>query len=180
MLATLGAAFLLGACTEEPAAPPPAAPSGFVPDRKPAPPVRWADTSIATGTELALTIDQEISSAANRTGDRFQARIARAYMEGNRVVIPEGSVVEGVIEAVLKLGKQGGAVILGFERIVTPTGADAEMRARPVQVAGVGEIVRTQDGTAIAAGAAGQEVILAAGAAVTIALEKPLDIKVRI
>jgi hypothetical protein len=175
---------LLSACAEEPAAPTPASAVGFVADRKPPPPVRWGDASIAAGTRFALTIDQELNSATSRSGDRFQARVARAYMKGNRVIIPEGSIIDGVFGEVTPanpgVGNQGGAIVLVFEHIVTPTGADAPIRARPVEVAGGSAILETSAGTAIAAGTEGVEAILNTGTALTIVLEAALDIKVRI
>ncbi len=161
-----------------------AAPLGLVPDRKPPPATRWADATLDRGTELSLTLNSGLSSATARSQDQFKARVARAYMEGNRVVIPEGSIIDGVVEEVTPnatgFGNYGGALVLDFVRVLTPTGTGAFIRARLTKVPDGATLVSSPSGPPVVAGPRGREAVLEEGASIIIALEEPLEIKVRI
>ena len=185
LLGLIGAIPLLGSCSSE--APPEPASTGrvrFVPDRKPPPPIRWRDATIEAGTEFALTLNGAVGSATGRAGDRFQARVARAYIEGERVVIPEGSTVDGVISEVTPassaVGNQGGMLILKFVRIVTPTGAGAPFDASVSEVSGGGALATLPGRKVIVGGGRNRDVDLKEGTPLTVVLDGPLAIKVRI
>ncbi len=153
---------------------------GLVPDNKPAPPVRWSDATIPAGTTLDLALVEPLSSETNRTGDRFRGRMVDGIVQGSRVVLPGGSIVEGkvlgAIAAGQGAGRQGGTLIVQFERITTPFGAAADIAARVVKTGVATQVVR--DGV-IGGGAPGRSVLLPPEASLTVVLEKPLQIKVR-
>lgn len=58
-----------------------------------------ATATVAAGTTVSLTLDQELSTAANRKGDSFTATVSAPVIEGSRVLIPEGAVVRGTVTA---------------------------------------------------------------------------------
>lgn len=186
VIALLGTTALLASCSSDPPPDPAgaAAPLGFVPDRKPAPPVRWSDATVEKGTELEVTLSASLGSATSRRGDRFEARVARAHLQENRVIIPEGSVVNGIVNEAESasgvVGNHGGMLLLRFDHIVTPTGAGAAIEASVTRVSSGGALASVPRGRIIVGGAKGREAILKEGTPITIVLEEPLVIKVRI
>ena len=57
--------------------------------------------TIASGTHVALTINDELSSRKNKAGDTFTAKVAQDVRDpSGNVVIEEGSTVNGVVVAV--------------------------------------------------------------------------------
>ncbi|MFB6368651.1 MAG: hypothetical protein ABEJ00_03475, partial [Gemmatimonadota bacterium] len=102
-VALVAAALALAACGE--------AGGGADPPRR---------ITIPTGTELRLTLDQELGPAASEEGDRFTARVAEPVTVGGRVAIPRGAVVHGYVLGVEERAG-GGELALGSGR--TPVAA---------------------------------------------------------
>ncbi len=92
-----------GAATAQSAAP---APGG-------APVIVPADVSVPAGTPLTIRINQHISVKTSRAGDRFDGEIAEPVVGANdHVVIPKGTLVDGVVDASHKRGHFKGASVL--------------------------------------------------------------------
>lgn len=72
------------------------------------------DVNVPRGTDLAIRINQHISVKTSRAGERFSGEVVRDVMgEGsNRIAIPHGTPVEGVIDASHKRGHFKGSSIL--------------------------------------------------------------------
>lgn len=78
-----------------------------------APVVRPADVNIAAGTNLTIRINQHISVKTSRAGDRFDGEIVDPVVGDNdRVVIPKGAPVSGVVVASHRRGHFKGSSIL--------------------------------------------------------------------
>jgi hypothetical protein len=96
---------------------PPPYPSGQ-PNQAPppannAPVVQPADVSIPAGTPLVIRINQHISVKHAHAGDRFTGEIQESVLDqSNRVLIPRGAPVEGVIDAAHRRGHFKGSSIL--------------------------------------------------------------------
>jgi hypothetical protein len=74
---------------------------------------RAAEVSVPAGTNLTVRINQRISVKTNRAGDRFDGEIAEPVVgDNNRVVLPKGTPVNGIIEASHRRGHFKGASIL--------------------------------------------------------------------
>jgi hypothetical protein len=72
-----------------------------------------ADVSIAAGTNLTIRINQRISVKTSHAGDRFDGEVVDPVVGDNdRVVIPRGSPVSGVVVASHKRGHFKGSSIL--------------------------------------------------------------------
>lgn len=113
------------------------------------------DSEIPIGTELDVRLQDSLSSGRNQVEDRFTATTVVDLMVGNRVVIPAGSQLRGVVSSVEKAGRldRKGNLTLSFDQI-TVGGQTYEMRATVTQAleAGVkGEAVKL--GTAAGVGA---------------------------
>jgi len=75
--------------------------------------VRPADVNIAAGTNLTIRINQHISVKTSRAGDRFDGEVVDPVVGDNdRVVIPRGSPVTGVVVASHRRGHFKGSSIL--------------------------------------------------------------------
>jgi hypothetical protein len=78
-----------------------------------APIVRPADVNIAAGTNLTIRINQHISVKTSHAGDRFDGEVVEPVAGDNdRVVIPKGSPVTGVVVASHRRGHFKGSSIL--------------------------------------------------------------------
>lgn len=78
-----------------------------------APIVRPADISIAAGTNLTIRINQHISVKTSHAGDRFSGEVVEPVVgQGDRVVIPKGAPVSGVVVASHRRGHFKGSSIL--------------------------------------------------------------------
>lgn len=78
-----------------------------------APVVAPADVRVPAGTSLAIRINQHISVKTSRAGDRFDGEVVDPVVgDNNRVIIPKGTPVGGVVEASHKRGHFKGASIL--------------------------------------------------------------------
>lgn len=137
---------------------------GFVPDTKPAPPVRWVDSEVPGGTPLKLVLIQPVAAATSRQGDRIEARVTEAVVVGDLVAVPSGSIAHGVVVESLRGSMAPGGVAsltILFERLSTPTGAGAPMRARYRQRGPEDVVALKQD------------------ALLTVMLEQPMTIQVK-
>ena len=78
-----------------------------------APIVRPADINIAAGTNLTIRINQHISVKTSHAGDRFSGEVVEPVVgDGDRVVIPKGAPVSGVVVASHRRGHFKGSSIL--------------------------------------------------------------------
>jgi hypothetical protein len=112
--------------------------------------------TIPVGQQLDVRLQDSLSSATAQVEQRFEATTAVDLMQGGTVLVPAGSQVRGVVQAVDKAGRvdRTGRLTLSFDRIVV-NGREHPMRATAVQVyesQGIREEVGTT-GTAAGVGA---------------------------
>ena len=129
-------------------------PGVFVPDTKPVPVARWLDGTVPRGTPIKLSMIDTLSPQTSHKGDAFRALVTDAVMVDGMVVVPSGSNILGVVSEV-----SPAALRLQFDRIDTPTGASAPLKARLKQAA-PGPVLRSNT-------------------PITVVLEEPLQIKVK-
>jgi hypothetical protein len=110
---------------------------------------------IPVGQQLDVRLQDTLSSGSTTTEQRFQATTAVDLMEGDRVLVPAGSVVRGVVSSVEPAGKidRTGRLSLAFDQI-TVNGREYPMRALATQVFESGGI-RDEAGTVGTAGGVG-------------------------
>ena len=112
------------------------APSDQAPTRlappKPLPPATVAVT-VPESTPMKVKIEDSLNSGTNHEGDSFRATLMESIIVGDRVVLPEGSTIEGTVTSVVPAKKgikdSGGAMTLSFDRITTPSGTSVAMAA---------------------------------------------------
>ncbi len=77
------------------------------------PVVHPADVNVPAGTTLAIRINQHISVKTSRPGDRFDGELVDpVVVENDRVILPKGTPVGGVVDSAHKRGHFKGASIL--------------------------------------------------------------------
>jgi hypothetical protein len=74
---------------------------------------------IPVGTELDVRLQQSLSSATAAVEDRFEATTLVDLKDGDRVIIPAGSVMRGVISAVTKTTRteRKGSLTVAFDQV---------------------------------------------------------------
>jgi hypothetical protein len=83
-----------------------------------------APVTLAAGTRAKVILLKEVSASKSRPGDSFQARIVEPVWLNSKVVLPEGSSLEG---KVVKSGaprrlSRAGSLLLAFTRLTLPGG----------------------------------------------------------
>jgi len=162
---------------------------------------------IPVGQQLDVRLQAPLSSASAQTEQRFQATTAVDLMQGDRVLVPAGSTVRGIVSSVEPAGRvdRTGRLTLAFDQI-TIKGREYPMRALATQVfesggirdeaatvgtaGGVGAIVGGIMGGlrgallgaivgsgGVIAATEGKDVELPAGAIVRIRMDTPVEVR---
>lgn len=90
---------------------------------------------VPVGQEMDVRLQTALSSATATTEQRFEATTAVDLMQGDRVLIPAGSTVRGVVRNVEKAGNidRSGELALAFDQIVI-NGREYPLRAMATEV----------------------------------------------
>ncbi len=96
-------------------------PVGQQPSQVPPPvqPTTSNPNEVPVGTELDVRLQNPLSSATAQVEDRFEATTMVDLNNGNRVLIPAGSTVRGVVTSVNKAGRleRKGSLTLSFDQV---------------------------------------------------------------
>lgn len=91
--------------------------------------------TVPEGTLLALVLETGISSATSRSGDRVVARLAEDVRVGEKVVVPAGSEVRGLVTAAVPSGRVKGDARLAFDfDTLVLAGTEHVIGTRPVDI----------------------------------------------
>lgn len=96
---------------------------------------RTARGDVPSGTEFDVKLTNSLSSGTAQVEDRFEANTVVDLMEGDRVLVPAGSTMRGVVSSVKKAGRveRRGSLTLAFDRI-TVRGKDYPLRGTVIEV----------------------------------------------
>ncbi len=80
-------------------------------------------SDVPVGTEFDVRLSSALSSATAQVEDRFEATTMFDLKQGNRVVVPAGSVMRGVVSSVRKAGRveRTGSLTVAFDRLTIGT-----------------------------------------------------------
>ena len=172
--------------------------------RPPAPETRLSATEVPVGTEFDVRLQSRLNSGTASVEDRFDATTLVAYERNGRVLVPAGSVMRGIVNAVTPASRginRKGELTLLFDRF-TIDGRTYSIRATVMQAlqgeadtgrvaagAGVGAIIGgilggvrgaltgiLIGGGGTVAATEGNEVDLAPGTVLRVRLDAPLDL----
>lgn len=187
---------------------PPAGTSGSSPKSTPS---RGSTSSgagvIPVGTELDVRLQTPLSSDTAQVEDRFEATTMVDVMDGDRVLVPAGSMMRGVVSSVVKAGRleRKGSLTVAFDQM-TIRGRSHPIRATVTQAlesegikgetgrigagAGVGAIIGgilggfkgalagiLIGGGGTIAATEGKDVELPAGTVLRVRLDTPLELR---
>jgi hypothetical protein len=113
-------------------------------------------SGIPVGTEIDVRIQQELTSDTAQVEDRFEATTLVDLSEGERVLIPAGSVMRGIVTSVNRASRtdRKGSLTVAFNQ-VTVRGRNYPMRGTVVDTiesSGIrGEAARIGAGSAVGA-----------------------------
>jgi hypothetical protein len=110
---------------------------------------------IPVGQEMDVRLSNSLSSETATVEQRFQATTVVDLMQDGRVLVPAGSIVEGVVSDVDKAGRvdRDGSLTLSFDRMRV-RGREHDLRASATQVF-ESKGIRDEVGTAGVGAAAG-------------------------
>ena len=82
-----------------------------------------SNSDVPVGTEFDVRLSNALSSATAQVEDRFEATTMVDLRQGNRVVVPAGSVMRGVVSSVKKAGRieRTGSLTVAFDRLTVGT-----------------------------------------------------------
>lgn len=69
---------------------------------------------LPAGTPVVVTLDQQLSSATSKVGDKFQVTVSNDVVDGATVVIPRGAIGHGEVTFTTRRGGFGKAGIIGI------------------------------------------------------------------
>ena len=104
------------------------------------PDVRAEDSRLPKGTQIALQLNDTLSTASNMEGDEFTAAVSSPVYLGNQVVIPTGSVVVGSVSRILRPDRLKGKAVLDlmFQSIRVPGRKPADITATLTRIDSAG------------------------------------------
>src|SRR5688572_24235288 len=73
-----------------------------------------AQTMLAAGTPVVVTLEQDQTTATSKVSDMFQLTVLNDVVEGATVVIPKGAIGHGEVTFATKRGGFGKAGIIGI------------------------------------------------------------------
>jgi len=159
---------------------------GFVPDTRPVPEANWVDATVPRGTPIKVSLIDTLTSQTSHKGDVFRALVTEAIIIDGTVTVPSGSNIRGIVSDVVLAETDskghGGMLALDFNRIDTPTGATAPLKARLTELGPRKSSAVLAAGGAtgtVEAGTPGREAVLRSNTTMTLVLEEPLRIKVK-
>jgi len=83
-----------------------------------------SDYNVPSGTKIPLTLMQGITSKTAKQGDPVYAQTSFPFTQNNRIVIPAGTYVQGVVQRVVRPGRVKGRAELqmSFTSMIFPNG----------------------------------------------------------
>jgi hypothetical protein len=109
---------------------------------------------VRTGTNIRVTIDQDVSSKDSNVGDPVSASLAAPILVDGSVAVPQGAKVSGKVTAAKSAGRfKGGAELAITLTSIEVSGKRYSIHTSTFSDAGKGRGKRTAGGAAIGAGA---------------------------
>jgi hypothetical protein len=134
------------------------------------PSVRAASQEITVpeGTKIALQLNDHLSTRLNNEGDVFTAKVLAPVYQGERILIPSGSVVTGNVSRVIRPGRFRGKAVMNllFKSIRIPGRGETPIIASLVRVDAEGNGGVRPEGGVVGETSVGQDTarVLAPGA----------------
>ena len=118
------------------------------------------EVTVPAGTELAIVLDTSVGSKTSHVEDPVRAHLSRAVTVDGQAVLPDGSIVSGVVTDATPAAKVKGRAHLAvrFDSI-TPRGGDERYRIDTTAIGRTAPATTKNDAVKIGAPAAGGAII---------------------
>jgi len=126
--------------------------------------------TVPAGTKVPLTLKHAISTKSARVGDNVYLESSFPVTVEDRVVIPAGTYVQGVVSSVKRSGRIKGRaeLLLHFTTMIFPNGYAVSLPGALESLPGAeNQKVKDEEGTIQAEGTKGRDVATAAGTTAT-------------
>ena len=118
------------------------------------------EVTIPAGTELPIVLDTSVGSKTSRVEEPVRAHLSRAVSIDGQPVLPEGSIVSGVVTDATPAGKVKGRAHLAVRfDAITPRGGDERYRIETAAIGRTAPADTKKDAVKIGAPAAGGAII---------------------
>ncbi len=109
-------------------------------EEPPKPQLVKRDVTVPSGTEMAVTLREKVSTESGKPGQSFAAVTKDAIRVEGLEPVPAGSVVSGEVTNAERAGRVGGKakLTLAFRRIELPDGKSYAISAQPLNLEGEG------------------------------------------
>jgi hypothetical protein len=118
------------------------------------------EATVPEGTRIILQLNEHLSTKQNCEGDTFTAVVSVPVLQGERLVIPKGSIVSGSISRILRPGRIKGKAIMNllFSSIRIPGRGQFPIVASLAKVDAEGSAGVKSEGTVKGGGSVGGDV----------------------
>lgn len=108
-----------------------------------------ARVRLAEGTKIHFTLSQTLSTKDNRQGDKFSGVVSRSVRVGDDIVIPQGSVVRGIVTNVERPGRVKGRAYINLrpDELELPDGTTLDLSASLTELDESDKETVTEEGT---------------------------------
>jgi hypothetical protein len=161
--------------------------------------------NVPNGTEMSVRLDTPLSSRTARREDRIEGTVAESVRVDNRIAIPAGTRVRGIVQDVQAANRpsHGGRIDMTFDQLLLSNGRRVDIRASVASIeeegldkkrAGLGAVIGgilggvldgkkgaligvLVGGGGAVVGSKGDDVELPAGTVVSLRLERPVAVR---
>jgi len=136
-------------------------------------PIAWRpamEITIPAGTKIPVTLKNAISTKGNHVGDPIYAQSTFPVVINERIVVPAGTYVQGVIDHIKRAGRVHGKaeILMHFTSLVYPTGYTVLLPGAVDNIPGAEhQKVKGQEGTIQQEGQTKEKIGTAASTAAT-------------
>ena len=115
---------------------------------------------IPQGTRISIQLNDHLSTKLNSEGDTFTATVTVPVSQGDKIVLPKGSIVVGSISRIVRPGRFRGKAIMNlvFHSLRTPGKAQMPIVASLMNVVQEGNAAVKAEGTVEGEGSKGKDV----------------------
>ena len=131
---------------------------------------RHATITVPAGTKVPLVLKHAVSTKNAQVGDNLYLETTFPVVQDNRMVIPPGTYVQGVVTAVKKPGRVSGRaeLLVHFTTMIFPNGYTVSFPGALDNIPGADtQTVKDKEGTIQANSTKGKDVATAAGTTAT-------------
>ena len=118
-----------------------------------------SEVILAQGTRISVELNDHLSTKLNTEGDSFTANVTAPIYQGERMVIPKGSLVIGSVSRIQRPGRFRGKAVMNviFESVQIPGKSQVPLVASIAQIEPEGNSGVKEEGKIVAEGSKGKD-----------------------